>query len=299
MIKQHFKSGKRRRQLATVLQISKSGFYAAKQSSALGKLAARDQLAIERLKKYQELYPRNGLRPAAYDLGYAINTIRRLRAIGGLKGPQRRKKRQSWSAKKELQAPENILIRYKKKEGGYPQAVLKDQKIWSGDITTMGGLYLAVIVDVGSRLIVGWELATHQKTSPVFSALEMALRHYRPPRVMHSDQGAVYLSQELLKLLQRFNIQISCSAPGKPIENPFSERLMLTVKDELGSITSLKFGEVYELLAGSIYHYNHNRRHCALKMMTPFEYYWQINKPVADHLPDLISLDQSRLPLHV
>ena len=140
----------------------------------------------------------------------------------------------------------------------------------------MGEFRLALVVDIASRLIVGWQLLRHQKTDLVLDALKMALKHFPAPEIMHTDQGSVYLSEAHLNLLQKFKVRLSCSKAGEPIENPFSERLGQTIKFHLGSITGLSYRQVYELLAGTIYYYNHQRWHSILKM-PPFKYYCLLN----------------------
>jgi transposase InsO family protein len=111
-------------------------------------------------------------------------------------------------------------------------------QVWVSDLTYIrienGFVYLAVIMDLFSRKIVGWKVSKRIDGELALGALRMALlrRSLRPGLVHHSDRGVQYLCGEYVQLLKEHGVEISNSAKGNPYHNAFAESLMKTLKQE-------------------------------------------------------------------
>jgi putative transposase len=109
--------------------------------------------------------------------------------------------------------------------------------VWVADITyidcgkdTFG--YLAVVLDVYTRMCVGWSLQPYLDTRLTLEALQQALARRVPPRVHHSDRGRQYASEEYTKVLKAHQIRISMSRAGNPYDNAIAESFFKTLKTE-------------------------------------------------------------------
>ena len=116
--------------------------------------------------------------------------------------------------------------------------IVSVNEVWVSDITyiriSTAFVYLAVILDLYSRKVIGYHLSRHIDTNLTLSALEMAIRDRNPLPgcIHHSDQGVQYASSEYVKELQRHGFQISMSRKGDPYENAVCESFIKTLKDE-------------------------------------------------------------------
>jgi transposase InsO family protein len=109
---------------------------------------------------------------------------------------------------------------------------------WCGDITYVrtwqGWTYLATVIDLHSRKVVGWALADHMRTDLVTAALDMALAHRKPDNVIfHSDRGCQYTSTAFAEYYTRNNIRRSLGRTGICYDNAVSESFFATYKKEL------------------------------------------------------------------
>lgn len=173
----------------------------------------------------------------------------------------------------------------------YPNLVLDLQvdhpeQLWVCDLTYVrlgnGFVYLAVIMDVFTRAIRGWNLSRNLDTELTLVALQRALSLCLP-EIHHSDQGVQYAAQEYVALLQQYQIQISMAAQGKPEENGYAERLMRTIKEEEVDLSEYEdFADVYQQIGRFLEDvYNTKRIHSALGYLTPveFEAAWRMAQP--------------------
>lgn len=114
--------------------------------------------------------------------------------------------------------------------------IARPDQVWCADITSIvlrhAVVYLAVLMDLHTRSIRGWELAGHLTDELTLSALRRALATGRVPQLHHSDQGVQYASQDYVTLLRSCEIEVSMSAAGRPTENGHIERFMRTLKEE-------------------------------------------------------------------
>lgn len=153
-------------------------------------------------------------------------------------------------------------------------------KIWAVDITYIrtweGWLYLAVVIDLFSRRVIGWAMANHLRTDLAISALQMAVRHRRPPRGMihHSDRGVQYASGEYREFLQRHGIECSMSRKGDCWDNAVVESFFGTLKNE--SLYRLVLPTRAQARWATVDYitnfYNPRRRHSTLGNISPIEY---------------------------
>jgi transposase InsO family protein len=146
-----------------------------------------------------------------------------------------------------------------------------------------GFVYLAVIMDVFTRAIRGWNLSRNLDTDLTLAALQRALR-LCIPKIHHSDQGVQYAAHEYVALLEKYEVQISMAAQGKPEENGYAERLMRTIKEEEVDLSEYSdFADVYRQIGSFLEDvYNTKRIHSALGYLTPveFEAAWWMALPV-------------------
>ena len=163
-------------------------------------------------------------------------------------------------------------------------ATAPDQ-LWVADITYVptwaGFLYLAVVLDVFSRKIVGWSMATHLRTELVLDALGMALTQRRPDGVVHhSDQGCQYTSIEFGQRCRRAGIRPSVGSVGDCYDNAMCESFFASLECELLDRTTFETKtqakmELFTFIEGF---YNPRRSHSALGYLAPVEFervYWE------------------------
>jgi putative transposase len=127
--------------------------------------------------------------------------------------------------------------------------------------------YLAVVLDLKTRQVVGWRLGTRHSSELTLAAVLDALSKHPAPTILHSDQGSEYLSYKHQELCQRMEITLSCSKRASPWQNGFMERWFGNFKLELGSISQYKdLAQLHEAVALAIFYYNTKRIHSALRM---------------------------------
>jgi putative transposase len=153
-------------------------------------------------------------------------------------------------------------------------------EIWVADITYIGlshsWVYLAVVMDLYSRKVVGWALGNHLKTSLAVESLQRALAQRRPGRrlIHHSDQGVQYASGEYQQILHSYQIQPSMNARGNCYDNATMEAFFSTLKTELIHRQDWKTQEelkmaLFEYIEGF---YNPVRLHSSLGYLSPEEF---------------------------
>jgi transposase InsO family protein len=156
-------------------------------------------------------------------------------------------------------------------------AVTRPDQVWVADITYVRVrsefVYLAVLMDVFTRLIRGWELSRSLDQGLTLAALRRAVRRARPG-IHHSDQGVQYAATAYVERLAAVGAAISMAAVGVPEENGFAERLMRTIKEEEVALTEYRNYPDARRQLGRFLDavYNRKRIHSALGYLTPAEY---------------------------
>jgi putative transposase len=164
----------------------------------------------------------------------------------------------------------------------------RPDRVWAGDLTFIptsgnGWLYLAVIIDLCTRKIVGWALADHMRSELVTDALKQALDSRRPAPnlIFHSDRGSQYGSAEYRQLLRKAKIQQSMSARANPYHNAWTESFIGTLKNEMlqGGIFIDQNDANTEIFAYIECYYNTRRKHSSLGYKTPHQFEAKIFLP--------------------
>jgi len=144
--------------------------------------------------------------------------------------------------------------------------------VWAGDFTYFWFIdrfwYLATVIDVHTREIIGWHVANHHTTALIMDAFEDAVRRTgASPKYFHSDQGSEYVSGAYESLLASVGTQPSHSRKGSPWQNGYQESFYSNFKLELGDIRRFtNVGELVEAIHQQIRYYNNGRIHSALRM---------------------------------
>jgi putative transposase len=260
--------------------VSRSGFYQWVKRGE--KPSARFQEDLELAEQIGEVHQQSGntygtprLHAELRDRGrrHSRKRIDRIRRQLGLYGRQKRRyrPRTTDSGHDEPIAPNRLAE--------LPKASRRDQ-VWVSDITYIptdaGWLYLAVIMDLYSRRIIGWAFAHHLGTELVAAALRMALVHRRPPDglVHHSDRGVQYASAAYRHLLKAQGVIASMSRKGCCYDNAAIEAFFSTLKIEC--VYRSRF-ETHRSAQREIFRYietfyNRRRRHSALGYLAPADF---------------------------
>jgi putative transposase len=199
--------------------------------------------------------------------------VARLMICAGLAGRCRRRSRRTTFADPKAKAL-NLLAR------NFAPENLTLDTTWAGDITYVrtweGWAYLATVIDLASRRVVGWALADHMETSLVCDALEMALAARRPTPglLFHSDRGSQYTSNDFRALLTKHHVVQSLSRRAQCWDNAVSESWFGTYKLEL--IEGRSWPSIAQLRSATFAWiegwYNLRRRHSTLGGISPANY---------------------------
>jgi putative transposase len=161
--------------------------------------------------------------------------------------------------------------------------ITQPEQVWVCDITYVrlgqGFVFLAIVMDVFTRAIRGWNLSRSLDVDLTLVALQHALS-VCIPQLHHSDQGVQYAAHAYTDLLKHYGIQISMSTQGKPEENGYAERLMRTIKEEEVDLSEyLDLADARKQIGCFIEDvYMTKRIHSALGYLTPaeFEAAWRL-----------------------
>jgi len=152
-------------------------------------------------------------------------------------------------------------------------------QVWLGDITfvPLAGCrfaYLALLMDLYSRRIVGWELGEHMTEALVLAALRQAIggRQPGPGLIHHTDRGGQYAGGEYRQVLRRARMAQSMSRPDNCYDNAFMESCFGTIKTELEMEVYADVRAAYEEIHDYLGYYDTKRRHSSLNYLTPCEF---------------------------
>lgn len=153
-------------------------------------------------------------------------------------------------------------------------------QVWTADITYIrinnGFVYLAVILDLFSRKVIGWQISKSIDGQLTLDALEMSLQRRKPPRgvIHHADRGVQYLCKEYVRCLKENGFHISCSRKGNPYDNAWTESFMKTLKENEVYLWHYEtYLDVIDRVPYFIEEvYNKKRVHSSLGYVTPEEF---------------------------
>ncbi|MGH2701101.1 MAG: IS3 family transposase [Actinomycetota bacterium] len=203
------------------------------------------------------------------------NRVARLMQAHGLVGKAPRRFKRTTFADKDARSTAVDLVKRIFGPGS-----IEIDTLWCSDITYIrtweGWLYLATVIDVASRRVVGWAMADHMRTELVTDAVKMAIDKRRPAKglIFHSDRGCQFTSAEFGALLDANGIRQSLSRPGQCWDNAVAESFFATLKTELVYLhawpTRVRArSAIFEYIEAW---YNARRLHSSLHFLSPMDY---------------------------
>jgi transposase InsO family protein len=274
-------------QLCAALEVTRSGYHAWEQAEPSARAQADAVLAVQ-IQAVHEAHrgrygsPRIQQELAAQGQRHGQKRIARLMQAAGLRGrcPKRFVPRTTDSAHDQPIAPNRLAL---------APAPTGPNQIWVSDLTYVatreGWLYVAVILDLWSRRVVGWSAGPTLQACLVVAALRMALKHRQPSRGLlhHSDRGVQYASGEHRSLIVAAGLELSMSRAGNPYDNAVMESFMATYKRECVGLAEAAGGydkrteAQLDFFSYAEQYYNRERRHSALGYKSPVDFERQLN----------------------
>jgi putative transposase len=261
-----------------VLGASRSGYYAWRDRPPSPAAVRRDRLVEQIREAHRESRstygsPRVHRELKALGVACCENTVAKLMRLHDIRSKARRRfVARTTDSRHDRPVAENVLARE-----FYPD---RPDTAWAADITYIptaeGWLYLAAVIDLCSRKVVGWATADHLRAELPVEALRMALTHRRPTGELlhHSDRGVQYASDAYQSLLAEHGIEPSMSRKGNCWDNAVVESFFSTLKRELVHHENyVSHAEARRSLFEYIeVFYNRKRRHSTLGYRSPTEF---------------------------
>lgn len=240
--------------LAKALGIARGTLY------YISKKNAQDWALKVNIEEVLREHPSYGSRRIAQHLQLNRKGVRRVMRLFGIKPYRRRGKKYRKSKAKRLYP--NLLLGVMPQHRGH---------IWAADFTEFrfhgAWVYVATVIDLWSREIVGCHVALRKGATLTIQALYAALHHHGKPAIFHSDNGTDYDALSFRSILEEIGSLISRSAPGCPWENGYQESWYDKFKVDLGDPNRFSsLGELVAEIHRTVWQYNHTRIHSALKM---------------------------------
>jgi transposase InsO family protein len=257
-----------------VLQVSRSGFYGWLTRPASAHAVADRDLAAQIIQRHHQtrrVYGAVKLWRTLNDAGIACgkHRVARLRRSQGLEATRRRRFRvMTEHHQLPPPAPNRLQQHF---------AVARPNRVWVGDITAIptraGWLYLAAVLDLYSRRVVGWAMSPRADRALATDALTMALRHRQPQPglIHHTDQGCQYVATAYRQVLAQHGLVTSMSRRGNCYDNAVAESFFSTLKNELVHDRTFQTrdearSQVFEFIE---VFYNRQRMHQTLGYVSP------------------------------
>jgi putative transposase len=228
---------------------------------------AKDWHLRQRIEAVLETHPDYGYRRISQELGINHKAVQRVMQLFGIKAYRRRGKK--WR-KKATEVGNQYPNRLRNTTPMHPS------HIWVADFTYLPHsgrfVYLATVLDVFTREVVGWSVGTRHDVTLITNAFVSALSSHSRPLIFHSDNGSEYDSEAFTTLLHEVGCAISRSTPGCPWKNGYQESFYGRLKLSLGDTNRFtNLGELVAAIHQQLYRYNHTRIHSALNM-PPHQY---------------------------
>ena len=246
-------------ELAEKLGVSRSSLYYKAKRDDL------DEQMKQQILIVLGIHPSYGHKRIAIAFGLNNKRIRRVMKKYDIK-PRRRRIKRLRKQEDEGKAP----TKWKNEIIGF--CPIRPNIVWASDFTYIkfqgSFIYLATIIDVYTREIIGWNISTLHDTNLVLGALKHAIeRTGTVPIYLHSDQGSEYDAKKYEEYVIRNGIIISMSKKASPWENAFQESFYSQFKVDLGFISRFEaMEELVEAIYQTIFYYNNQRIHSSLKM---------------------------------
>jgi putative transposase len=263
--------------MCRVLEVSRTSYYQWKKRLSTQRRIEEEKFTELVRKHYQLSNGRFGLLKLVREIrkeGFCVNKKRiyRLMKKQGLYSLTSRKFKVTTKQGKGARFSENLL-------DGKFQAT-RANEIWTSDITYIwtkeGWLYLAVVLDIYSRRIVGWSIQQRATSDIVLNALMMAITNRKPGKgiIFHSDRGSQYTSELVRSRLNLYGFRQSMSGKGNCYDNAITETFFSLLKRELVYLTEFETREqarreIFEYI--EIF-YNRPRIHSSLDYLSPVEF---------------------------
>ncbi|WP_327381707.1 MULTISPECIES: IS3 family transposase [unclassified Streptomyces] len=272
-------SGHNVKRACELLKVSRTAFYA-RRTSAPGPRAARDAELTEQITAVHERSRGTYGAPRVHAVlkregaECGRRRVARLMRAAGLQGRHRRRRHLTTIPDPRAATRPDLVVR-----DFQPDATALDTR-WCGDITYIpteeGWLYLATVIDIASRRVIGWATADHLRTELVSDALKAACHQRRPtgPVIFHSDRGCQYTSQQFASLAAEFGVRLSVGRTGQCWDNALTETFFATIKRELLGTTAWPsraavHTAIFEYIESW---FNPRRLHSSLGYRSPAEY---------------------------
>ena len=260
-----------------VLKVSRSGYYDWLQRKPSARLGA-DRCLIKHITELhvatRQAYGTDRMWRVLNQAGIPCgrHRVQRLRQQYGIKSLRRKRFMRARANYQRVQTPPNLLH--------WPFNALSKDSIWVADITYIptqqGWLYLAVVMDMYSRLVVGWAMSEKAMQELASTALHMAVHNRRPPKglIHHSDQGIQYTSKIYQQQLARSGFISSMSRKGMPYDNAMMESFFSSLKQELTHHVQFKNrdearSQIFDYIE---VFYNRQRIHSRLNYLSPMAF---------------------------
>jgi putative transposase len=260
--------------MCRLLKVSRSGYYDWVRRG-LSRRAQENELLLMEIRRihgeYREAYGSLKVWQELKQRGIACgkNRVARLRSQNGIETKRRRRFKVTTRSRKGQVIAPNVINRCFK--------AARPNVIWVGDVTFIstrkGWLYLAVVIDLYSRMIIGWAMADQNNKQLVLNALDMAILRRKPcpGLVHHTDQGAIYGADEYVQKLENYQMIQSMSRKGDCYDNAVAESFFGTLKNELilGKNFESREHARTEIFKYIEVFYNRRRIHQSLGYKTP------------------------------
>jgi len=260
--------------MCRVLMVSPSGYYSWR-TRPLSKRELSNKSLVEEIRhahiESKENYGAIKIWKALVARGVCCgkNRVARLRQINGIETKRRKRFKITTLSKNTQWVAPNILNRCFN--------ITKPNRVWVGDVTFIatrsGWLYLAVLLDLYSRKVIGWSMSSRNNKQLVIDALDMAVERRRPQSEVlhHSDRGSIYGSDEYRNKLIAYGFVSSMSRKGDCYDNACAESFFSTLKNELifNQIFMSREHAKMEVFKFIEITYNRQRLHQGLNYITP------------------------------
>ena len=263
--------------MCQVLGVSRSGYYSWRKNEKSKRARENEQLTALIKEKHEGsrgIYGSPRITEALLKDGVRCgeNRVARLMRIEGIVGVGKKKYKVTTDSNHNKPVCANLVQQRFEAE--------RPNQLWTSDITYLwtmeGWLYLAVILDIFSRMVIGWSLHATLNKQLVLTALKNAvdIRQPAPGLIFHSDRGSQYASDDFQRMLKQYKIQGSMSGKGNCYDNAVTESFFRSFKTEFVYRQELSTRRIASMMAFDYLEvfYNRQRLHSSIGYMTPCEF---------------------------